>query len=229
MQIQELLTTIQHINWFKLIHNHHARHYMWEVSKVLIPTLITGFVTFITMRIVDGRNKKRWLNDGHLKRKIELEIEIRKFLLGIKANTSNKYEILADWDKEQDDFDEQLIEDFNKEFEALLNYLQTQENPNESNNLNYKKIFALMDEYACYVPKINNLFSEFKAIHENIFELKSLYENGDSATQANIIDGDTIQLVKKRPEHFMAMINTYLRFQVAIDRILKKITVNRIK
>lgn len=217
MHSESLLTTIQHINWIKLIHNSHVRHYLWEISKILIPAMLTGLITFIAMRIADNRNKKRWLNDGHLKRKIELEIEIRKFLLGIKAHASRSYEVLADWAENQDSVAPTLIYEFNASFESLVEYLKNEENE----DTHYNKIFALMDEYVCYVPKINDLFSDFKMFYEKIFSLKTINESG--------VDPLVLEEVKKRPEHFNNMINAYLCFQVVIDRILKKMNVSKIK
>lgn len=214
MHSGSLLTTIQQINWIKLMHNYHIRHYVWEVAKVLVPVCITGLITFTAMRIADGRNKKRWLHDGHLKRKTELEIEIRKFLLGIKANTSKGFEVLADWYENQDSADNDLILDFNKSFENLYEYLKSE----ESEENRYKKIFALMDEYVCYVPKINDLFSDFKMFYEKIFSLKIINESS----------ADILEEIKNCPEHFDNMINTYLCFQVVIENILNKLMVKKI-
>lgn len=227
MHSGSFLTAIQHIHWATLMKTPHMRHYMWEVAKILIPALITGLITFVAMRIIDNKNKKRWLNDGHLKRKIELEIEIRKFLLGIKAIDSGEYEVLADWYNKKDDeeLDSDLLIDFNKSFEKLLEYLKAE---GEENNHLYNKIFALMDEYECYAPKIKNLFSDFKAIYSKIFELKTIYESKDSKSKSNILYGNILEEVKKRPEHFDAMINTYLCFQLAVENILKKLTVKKI-
>lgn len=218
MDFQTFLTTIQHINWHKVIHNYHARHYIWEVSKVMIPVLLTGFITFTAMKIADSKNKRRWLNDGHLKRKVELEIEIRKYLLGVKANTSNGYEFLANWYQNQDDADSGLIYDFNKNFENLVKYLQREDN--EDNSYYYKKIFALMDEYICYVPKIEDIFEEFKSLYDKLFDLKAL---------SDITYDNALEEAKKRPEHFDTMVNIYLCFQVAIERILNKLSVKKLK
>lgn len=228
MHSESFLTTFQHIHWVTIMKNPHMRHYMWEVSKILVPAFITGVITFIAMRINDNRNKKRWLNDGHLKRKIELEIEIRKFLLGIKAIDLGEYEVLASWYDRRDDeeMDSELLCDFNKSFGKLFEYLSKE---NEEDSYHYKKIFALMDEYECYAPKIKNLFSDFKGIHSKIFELKTIYANEESKSQSNILNNNNVlEEVKRRPEHFDAMINTYLCFQLQVENILKKLTVKKI-
>lgn len=218
MDFQTFLTTIQHINWHKVIHNYHARHYIWEVSKVLIPVCLTGLITFTAMKIADSKNKRRWLNDGHLKRKVDLEIEIRKYLLGVKANTSNGYEFLTDWYQNQDDADSGLIYDFNKSFENLVKYLQREDS--EDKSYYYKKIFALMDEYICYVPKIEEIFYEFKSLYDKLFNLKTL---------TDITYDNALEEAKKHPEHFDTMVNIYLCFQVAIERILNKLSVKKLK
>lgn len=221
------------MHWLKVIKNHHLRHYMWEIAKVLIPALLTGLITFFAMRITDSRNKKRWLNDGHIKRKTELEIEIRKFLLGIKANVSDDYYILADLytqrdESDNEDVDPELIHDFNKNFETLFKYLQNEESENNSNGSNYRRIFALMDEYACYIPKIDTYFNAFKNLYNEIFNLKTIYENGDSNDRSNVMYGSVLEEAKKRPEHFDDMINTYLSFIDIIEKILKKLMVKKI-
>lgn len=214
MDIHNLVIANHHIDLIRALKDYHIRHYIWEVAKVMIPVLITGTITVIVMRANDNRNKKRWLNDGHLKRKTELEIEIRKFLLGIKANTSKGFEVLADWYEDQSSADSDLILDFNKSFENLYEYLKSEEN--EDNR--YKKIFALMDEYVCYVPKINTLFSDFKIYYEKIFSLKKINESSP-----NILEE-----IKNCPEHFDNMINTYLCFQVVIENILNKLMAKKI-
>lgn len=214
MDIHNLVIANHHIDLIRALKDYHIRHYIWEVAKVMIPVLITGTITVIVMRANDNRNKKRWLNDGHLKRKIELEIEIRKFLLGIKANTSKGFEVLADWYEDQESADSDLILDFNKSFENLYEYLKSE----ESEDNRYKKIFALMDEYVCYVPKINDLFSDFKMFYEKIFSLKTINESSP-----NILEE-----IKNCPEHFDNMINTYLCFQVVIENILNKLMVKKI-
>lgn len=218
MHNESLLSIIQHINWLKLMKNYQVRHYMWEMAKILIPALLTGLITFTAMRIIDNKNKKRWLNDGHLKRKTELEIEIRKFLLGIKANTLNDYKLLADWyeTRDNEETDSRILYDFNKNFKNLVKYLSEEK---EESNHHYKKIFALLDEYECYSPKIKKLFSDFRNLHNKIIELETI----------NFSENNFLEEVNKEPEHFNEMINAYLCFQIVIESILKKLTVKRLK
>lgn len=215
-------------NILTILHNilrsQHSRHYIWELSKILVPALLTGLITFTAMRIIDNKNKKRWLTDGHIKRKTELEIEIRKFMLGIKINTSDDYYDLANWDKAEDGYlNPTLAKDFNDSFETLFKYFQQKEKEMASDDTNDKKIFTLMDEYVCYVPKIKKLFEEFKALYKNIIKLKSVYQDYTINSQ-----GDIVEEIEKDPEHFNEMINTYLCFLVSIDRILKKLVIPKI-
>lgn len=214
MDIHNLVIANHHIDLIRALKDYHIRHYIWEISKVLIPVFITGMITIVVMRANDSRNKKRWLNDGHLKRKTDLEIEIRKFLLGIKANTSKGFEVLADWYENQSSADSDLILDFNKSFENLYEYLKSEEN--EENR--YKKIFALMDEYVCYAPKMQGFFNDFKMFYEKIFSLKTINESS----------ADILEEIKNCPEHFDNMINTYLCFQVVIENILNKLMAKKI-
>lgn len=218
-----------HINLVRALKDYHIRHYIWEISKVLIPVFITGLITVVVMRGNENRNKKRWLNDGHIKRKTELEIEIRKFLLCIKAHASHDYSALAVWNKNNNEMDTKLICDFNKSFENLFEYLKNQENKNESNNSHYKKIFAIIDEYLYYDEKANNIFNEFKVLYQKILELKTIYRNDNSNTPGNRMHPEMITIeVNERPEHFDEMINTYLCFMDVIEKILKKLTIKKI-
>lgn len=232
MHNADLLTIFQ-IYLLKAIKSYHARHYMWEIAKVLVPVILTGLITFIVMRVNDTKNKRRWLNDGHLKRKVELEIQIRKFLLGIKCNASEEYETLADLynsknNIELEDINSRLIYNFNKDFEALSKYLKKEEDERNSNLYEDESIFAAMDEYVCYVPKMQNLFDEFKALSEEISNLKTICEN-ETSEELNIPYNEIIKLIQKRPKHFEKMVNTYLCFELAVDRILKKLSIKKIK
>lgn len=217
MDIHNLVIAHHHINLVRALKDYHIRHYLWEIAKVLVPVLITCTVTIAVMRSNENRNKKRWLNDGHIKRKTDLEIEIRKYLLGVKANTFGNYEDLADWyeKRDEEELDFEFAFDFNKNFETLYKYVSEE---SEENGRNYKKIFALMDEYECYSPKIKNLFDDFKVLYGKIFELKFI-----SATKETFMEE-----VNKNPEHFDAMINTYLCFQPAVESILKKLTIKKV-
>ena len=207
-----------------ILRSQHARHYIWELSKILVPALLTGIITFMAMRIIDNKNKKRWLTDGHIKRKTELEIEIRKFMLGIKINTSDDFEVLADWNKVEDEYlNPTIAKAFNDSFETLFKYLQQKEKDLLSDGTDDKMIFTLMDEYICYVPKMKKLFEEFKALYKNITKLKSIYQDYTVASQ-----GDIIEEIEKDPEHFDEMVNTYLCFLVSIERILKKLVIPKI-
>lgn len=198
MDINNLLIHLQHTNWQDVIRNYHSRHHLWEVAKVIVPAFITGMITIMVMIGIEHKNKKRWLNEGHLKRKVELEIQIRKFLLGIKGNIPDEYYALADRENEETTSNA----DFNKDFETLLNYLKIEEEQRGPNIYEDKSIFALMDEYVCYVPKIRSLFDEFKTIGAEIL---------------------------KNPENIKDKANIYLCFQDVVKRILKKITITRLK
>lgn len=201
MDIQNLVIAGHHISLVRLMKDYHSRHYIWEMAKIMVPAFITGVITFLAMRIIDNKNKKRWLNDGHIKRKVELEIQIRKFLLGLKDTVPDEYYELAD--RESEESDSKTVYNFNKDFEALYKHLEAQEQ--QRGGVNDESIFALMDEYVCYVPKVQNMFNDFKAMSEDILKLEQ--ENHDLKDKANI----------------------YLCFQDVIERILKKLTVKKLK
>lgn len=233
INIQNLVINNHHINLLRAMKDYHTRHYIWEMAKIMVPAFITGVITFVAMRVIDNKNKKRWLNDGHMKRKVELEIQIRKLLLGIKANVSDEYYVLGDLYSSKnragfEDIDSVTIHNFNKDFESLAKYLES-EKAEKEHLFDDKSLFALMDEYVCYVPNIQSLFEDFKEFSHEISDLKTICKNDDSKSKANIMHGDVIELVRKKPEHFESMVNAYLCFQLAVDRILKKIAVKKLK
>jgi len=80
MDFQNFVIAGHHINLIRAIKDYHIRHYIWEISKVLIPVFITGMVTVIVMRVNDNRNKKRWLNDSFIKHQNDLILKINKIL-----------------------------------------------------------------------------------------------------------------------------------------------------
>lgn len=201
MDIQNLVIAGHHISLVRVMKDYHSRHYIWEMAKIMVPAFITGVITFLAMRIIDNKNKKRWLNDGHMKRKVELEIQIRKFLLGLKDTAPDEYYELADMENEE--ADSKVTSDFNKDFETLYKHLEVQEQ--QKGDIHDESIFALMDEYVCYVPKIRRFFDDFRSMSEDILKLEQ--ENQALKDKANI----------------------YLCFQDVIERILKKLTVKKLK
>lgn len=63
----------------------HPWYYFKEYQIMeLISGLLSVGLTVFAMWWIDKRAAKRWTQEGYLKRKIELEIEIRKVLLNIK-------------------------------------------------------------------------------------------------------------------------------------------------
>lgn len=223
MDIQNIVIANHHINLIRALKDYQIRHYIWEIAKILIPVFITGFITVLVMKTNDNRNKKRWLNEGHLKRKTDLEIQIRKFLLGIKVNSSDEYKILADLYNPKNkieikEIDSQTIYNFNNDFETLSAYLANEESKRNSNIYEDESIFALLDEYVCYAPKTQHLFDDFKSFCKEIIALKTIGKN----------DTDIKELVEENPEHFERMVNAYLCFNLVVERIIKKMTVSKI-
>lgn len=90
MDIQNIVIANHHINLIRALKDYHIRHYIWEVTKVLIPVFITGFVTILVMRINDNRNKKRWLNESFIKHQNDLIIKVNTLLIEF-FNKFDKY------------------------------------------------------------------------------------------------------------------------------------------
>lgn|SRR5574344_1553738 len=53
-------------------------------SHVLIPAIVSGLLTWLAVWWTNKKNTERWLNEGFLKKKIELKLLLRKKLLAIK-------------------------------------------------------------------------------------------------------------------------------------------------
>lgn len=179
MGIQHILTTIQHINLHKAIHNYHARHYIWEVSKILIPASLTAVVTFIAVKITDNRNQKRWLNDGLIKRKTELEIEIRKILLNIKRqldllpSLEKLEEIKNNLSKDYINELEQINETFSEIKREIKAYARLGGMLIANGNLEDDYIIEpLIDEYLIFV-KTKNVFSDYNKIYNEFLKTPS--------------------------------------------------------
>lgn len=93
MDIQNIVIAHHHINLVRAIKDYHIRHYIWEVAKVLIPVFLTGFITFLVMKINDNKNKKRWLNDSFIKHQNDLIIKLNKILLDFSGEFDSYFNI----------------------------------------------------------------------------------------------------------------------------------------
>ncbi len=124
-------------------------------------------------------------------------------------------------DIELEDIDSKIIYNFNKDFENLFTYLKNEEDQKAPNVYDDKNIFALTDEYICYVPKTKPLFDDFKALCAEIDNLKTIHVD---ISNDQISTSEEVKAIAiKRPKHFEKMVNVYLCFQVVVERILKKL------
>lgn len=153
MDIQNFVIAHHHIDLIRALKDY--RHYIWEIAKVIIPVAL-GLITVVVMRSNDNRNKKRWLNEGYLKRKIELEIQIRQILLNIKRQL-DKFPDLKSL-KEIKDNPENYLEELN---EINATFFKIKKEIKDDYNLE-----PLLDEYLVFVKK-RNLFDEYKKIHQD--------------------------------------------------------------
>lgn len=206
MDIQHLVIADHHINLIRALKDY--RHYIWEIAKVVIPVVL-GLLTVVVMRGNDSRNKKRWLNEGYLKRKIELEIEIRQILLNIKRQLDNLP-------------DTKTL----KEIKNSLNETYLQE-LNEINKtfLKLKKEFKkddyavehLLDEYLVFVKK-RNVFDEYKKSHQD-FLTEEAYENTEIPISQEDVESDGYVKIE-------SLIDTIYSFKEQTEKIIRIIENN---
>lgn len=176
MDLQNIVIAHHHINLVRAIKDYHIRHYIWEIAKVLIPVFITGFITVVVMRANDNRNKKRWLNEGYLKRKVELEIELRKVLLNLKRKL-DLFPELKELEEIMESLDENYLIELNQinqtfwivkkeitKYVDLGNMKIATENPNDDYDIE-----SLIDEYLVFV-KNKNIFNNYKKQYRAFME-----------------------------------------------------------
>lgn len=160
MYTHDFLTALQHVHLLKIIKNYHARHYIWEITKILTPALLTGTITFFAMRVADNKNKKRWLNAGYLKRKIELEIRIRQVLLNIKREL-DLFPDLNKMNEIKNNLNKDYLEELNK---VNRTFSEIKKQIKKSTNLGNMIILTddLKDEYL-----IEHLIDEYLIFSKN--------------------------------------------------------------
>jgi hypothetical protein len=141
------------------------RHYLWEIIKVFIPVLITVGV----MIFIDWQNKKRWLNEGYLKRKIDLELKIKEMLLRINLQL-NKFPSI----------DELSI--INNKTEFNTNDLKFLENLNTIFMDKIEPSIKDISSVSCFVKKdlkteydINLLLEEYKTFDLSVSTFQKYY------------------------------------------------------
>lgn len=160
------------ILWWTLLSEINISFYATKYSNLMpvIEAILTGLITWVAMWFIDNQAKKRWTQEGYLKRKIELEIEIRKILLQIleKINIlpsttelepyKNKSINDSDWD-----FMNNLngkINDLCYDYSSFPNRI----NFDEIKNM-YKKTLELTMEYSIFNKQVENYEQWLKSIH----------------------------------------------------------------
>jgi len=122
----------------------HPWYYFKEYEIMeLISGLLTVILTVFAMLWIDKRAAKRWMNEGYIKRKIELEIEIRKVLIEIKENIKKFPKI-----KQEDIDKKEYYEEFQSNlYWAIKDYKEKDEH--------FEKLILLIEEYKCFDKNFN--------------------------------------------------------------------------
>ncbi len=228
------LFIINIILWWNLLSKINISFYANKYNNLMpvIEAILTGLITWAAMWFIDNQAKKRWTQEGYLKRKIELEIEIRKYLINIQnqyllfeENEFESFKILLEKDSFIEE-DKDIIKKFNQRFETLYRYLLNEERERTALSLNDKRISALLNEYSIFEKENRKLFAGFCTAHRNIGDLKTIFKNNDSQTTANIMYGNELNEAQKRPEHFKKMLDSFETFTVSLAQILELINKN---
>lgn len=197
---------------------------------VIVPAVITGLITFGAMKLIDNANKTRWLKDGYLKRKIDLEMQLRKYLLevhGYCLSELNTQDIQSLLGKKLAEEDVSLILEFNKKFEKLFEHLSAVESERSSSfQHSDTRIMTLITEYKIFNPKCKNYFDIFAENLGIISDIKTLYAHDDSSSTANKFYPMNLDTIKQNVGRLEQMINCYVNFKNSIENILNCIEKN---
>ena len=172
----------------------------------LISGLLSVALTVIAMQHIDNQAKERWTQEGYLRRKIELEIEIRKVLLNIKkeiSRLSENEEIKSFLENNiLEDKDLELIDGIFKSIrKKIYNKVQINEQLTENRGLKIEyNIEPLLNEYVCFDKNIQKPVNEFINSYTNIIQLIKettfYYVDGNYFNVGNFSVGNTTEIKK---------------------------------
>ncbi len=121
---------------------------VYKIIQLLLPVIV-GYITILAAQA-------RWKNDGYLKRKIEIEMEINKVLVPIYISASNLSNLMKNSYTKDEliEFELELLNFRNKLFDAR------------------SKIFKLFNEYSLFrqdglTDAIKSHWNEFLSKHVN--------------------------------------------------------------
>ena len=191
-------------------------------------SLLGVLLTIGAMFFINHQNKNRWLKDGYLKRKVDLELEIRRYLLNIEGYCLSELKIeevknLLTKDLSKDDLD--FILEFNKNYEWLCRHLSDMEkNRDTSHRGTDTRILTLMSEYCVFNEKIEEKLKKFSAILGILNGLRTIYKNGDSETPANkMYPAMLFDEIAKSPERLEEMLKVYINLCSVISEIVNEL------
>lgn len=175
--------------WYNRVMKHFINHllqyplyYFKEYDcMLLISGLLTVVLTVFAMLWVDNRAKKRYLNEGYLKRKIELEIEIRKILLTIKRAIDElppKNELHELIEKESfDNDDRKILEKICRTFGTIKDTLKKPE----------YNIKTFLDEYFYFNKTNKNSLKLFLKSYKEFFKINGFIYRAEITEQKQTI------------------------------------------
>lgn len=125
--IRVILWIFAIILWCNLLSEINISFYAEKYSN-LIPILaavLTGLITWAAMSFIDNQAKKRWMNEGYQKRRIELEIEIKRILSNIKDSINSNVSVYFNMPEQtKQDYIKlnSLIEEYSHFNKKILNF-----------------------------------------------------------------------------------------------------------
>ncbi len=192
------------------------------IAGAVIGGLISGAITFWAMKYIDDLAGKRWLQEGFLKRKVELEVEIIKYVQYFKVLKFDFNSIDGIFNNIIDDTLIANLTEFNNAYEFFVKAL----NGDIRKEIEELNILAVLDEYIFYKGISEDELSEFRDLLLFFDENKSLCRNGNSESPAHILFGFNIEEIKKDADRICKIIYNTKLFYKKLDEILSNIHFN---
>lgn len=213
-QIQELLINSNQLNWLHTLSS--------GFFGALLGGLISGGITFWAMKAVDNENKKRWLNNGYLKRKIELEVEIIKYikyLQGICLVNINFEDMKNFYASEITDKKIEKLKKFNEFYEHFIDILNFQE---YYRTVQYKNIrlLTLFNEYEFYDNNLNEKISNLGFLLNYFSENRSLHQNNTAKASENCLFGFDKNEIMDNKDKIQKTVNYFQEFSFLLEDII---------
>lgn|SRR5574344_62007 len=161
----------------------------YNFLATIIQGFIAGGITFWAMKVIDRENKNRWELEGYIKRKIEIEICIRKELFLLKTYsellpTLNDLKIIEMMEIENIDL--ALLTSLNAKMYVINQLLES-----NSTQYNYKNSLPRqLEEYEIFDISRKENFNNFIQTYRKIIGLKYIVLKNENDFPKQLTLGD---------------------------------------